>query len=321
MTPRMFRLFCEEIEKVAAPMGGLVRAARWLSDSPSRTALITGAAGAAHGAYRERQEGGSGVGGALRGGAQGAALGGAAAGVGRAYRDTRLLNPTLGAGQAITATAQRMGQGVKRFGQRQWHGLTGAYATQPGEIGLRSGATAKQKIHLERLRLEDRLRGASPEQRLRLHEKSMGRRGALREEGQRGDRALAAGVTSLPGIARGIVTQPKATARALWQEAGGGSPLGAALMFGVPTALAAPDLLRGDESATGGRTKTQKVLGLGATLATGAAIGGLPIIPQTLAGVGLDTVGQRLVGGQRSSPLARAQGGQPYQEALPPAQG
>jgi len=296
MTPEMLRGMRFEIEKIAAPLGLLARGARAFTESPMRTAIATGGVGAAHGAYKSHQEGGSALGGAIRGGAQGAALGGGAAMAGRAYRDTRLLNPGMGAGKAVWGTVQRMGQGVKHFGQRQLHGATGAYADRAGEIGMRSTAHSNKKIDLLKRRLDDQLKHTSGPKADALRQKFEGARDGLLREGAQGDAAIKAGITSIPGVAKGLVRDPRGTGKALWNATTGGSRAGMAMGVGLPLALSAPDLMRGDESAQGGRSMTQKLVGTGAMVGGGMLTAGLPIIPQMAAGMGIDAAANRLTG-------------------------
>jgi hypothetical protein len=290
----------EELEKWAAPMGLLRRAARFVTDSSGRGALVGAGVGAASGAVKAKAEGGDAgdaVRGAIVGGLGGAALGGVAGGAGRAYRDTRLLDPALTATSAIGATAKRMGQGVSNFGRRQLHGVTGAYSDRPGEIGLRSSGTAAKKVDLAERRLQDRLVGSrSPQQSLDLHKKFQQEKKHLLEEGQRGDSYLKAGITSLPGLAKGLATAPKKTVKALWNEATSGSRLGVAASTGLPLALAAPGLAAGDESAQGGLSVRQKMTRLGTGLAGGLLTGGLPIVPQMATGLAIDLAGDRAAG-------------------------
>ena len=160
MTPESMRFMRFEIEKSAAPLSQLAaRAGRALSKSPARTAVMGAGVGAAHGAATaDTSRGESRLGKALGGAVKGGIVGGAVGGAGRAYRDTRLLNPGMSGGKAVGATVKRMGGGIKRFGQRQWHGLTGAHAKDPGKIGLRSTATAEKKKTLARLRHADELK-------------------------------------------------------------------------------------------------------------------------------------------------------------------
>lgn len=145
----------------------------------------------------------------------------------------------------------RMGGAVKRFGQRQIHGFTGAYGSRAAEIGL------------------------NPEH-------------------------VSQGITSLPGLAKGMVTQPKKTLAAVRKNALSG-PWSLAAGVGLPVALSAPDIARGDESASGGRSLRRKLVGLGGGVASGALTAGVPIIPQMVGSGAMESVADHLLGGPRRS--------------------
>ncbi len=199
----------------------------------------------------------------------------------------------------------RMGSGAKRFLQRQRHGFTGAYANEPGRIGLRSSARAAEKTDLLKRRLQDELSvprsAASKKKLLAKHREKLEE---LAQEGRMGDEALRAGITSIPGIAKGMVRNPKATSKAMWKDVTGGGGLGGtAMAVGLPLAITAPELARGDESDKGGKTLRQKLMETGALTAGGIATAGLPILPMMAAGAGMDTAGvslaKRLGGNKR----------------------
>jgi len=265
---------------------------RSIAESPTRTALLGAGVGAAHG-YATRGEGESGSSAALRGGLRGAAIGGGAGLLGRRYQDTRLLDPSLSGGQAIGATAKSIGRSVKNFGARQLHGLTGAYADRAGDIGLRSSATAEKEIDLLRRRAASKTMTPAAASSLEAQIAS------ARSAGQHGDAALAAGITSVPGVARGLTTAPGRTLRAMGSEIMSGGRTGAMLGVGLPVAMSVPDLARGDESATGGRSMRQKLVGLGSGVTAGALTSGLPVIPQIASSMAFEHGANRLLGGRR----------------------
>lgn len=288
-------------ESSALPL--LTRAARWASDSPLRGAMLGAGVGAAHG-YANRQEGQSGLAAAAGGGLRGAALGAGAGGLARHYRDVRLLNPALGGGQAVGETMKSMGRGLKNFGKRQLHGMTGAYSNQAAEIGMRGTATSEKKIDLLRRRLMDKMQHGeiTPTRGLTgaldSHISSVRN---LRETGVAGDAAAKAGLTNIPGLARGLVRDPKATLKAVGREAMLGGPQAMALGVGLPLALSAPDIARGDESATGGKSLRQKFVGMGSGMAAGTLTAGMPIIPQIMAQSGIER-GLSVFGGRKVPP-------------------
>jgi hypothetical protein len=298
--------FRDEIEKSAAMPASLVRAGRFLSESPGRTALIGAGVGALGGAATADE--GDRLHGALRGALGGAAVGGAVGGAGRAYRDTHLLSKQpLSTGEAVVGTVKRLGEGAVRFGKRQIHGLTGAYA-DPAQTGIRSSVEAARRSELVEKRLADRLKDvADPAHAQKLREGAQKELHGLKEWGQQGDAALKAGVTSIPGVARGLATKGKRveTLKALGHEMTGGGGLmsvGGALGVGLPAATGVADLARGDESAQGGRTIRQKAVGLGTNLGVGALTAGMPFGAQLVASSAADAVGQRLARGRAPVP-------------------
>lgn len=111
--------------------------------------------------------------------------------------------------------------------------------------------------------------------------------------------SVRAGITNLPGIAKGLVRQPKETLKAVGREALSGGRTGLALGVGVPVALAAPDLAHGDESAQGGRSLRQKVVNLGSGIVGGTLTAGVPVVPQLIGSTGIDVVSNRVLGGRR----------------------
>ena len=305
MTPDTLRSMRLELEKRAAVYKGLARrAARAFTRSPMASTVATGTAGAAvggaRGAIAERQQGGSGiiggVAGAAQGGILGAAAGGATSGLGRSYRDAKLLNPALSRSGAVGAALARGGKKVTDFGKRQVHGFTGSHRNRPGEIGLRSRATAEKKITLAELRAKDELKHVSdPKKRKKIQETLKSRASRLREVGAQGQESLEAGATSLPGLARGFRDDPKRLGKALMHETTGGSKAGTALALGAPVAMMGPSLAKGDESATGGRSLKQKLVETGTMIGGGVLTGGLPIVPMVAGGVAIDAAGQALL--------------------------
>lgn len=302
-----YDVFYEEVTKSATAARALTRAARWLTESPGRTALVGAGVGAAQGALTHGDEGVGAA--ALKGGLRGAAVGGAAGGLGRAYRDTRLLNPALSPGAAVGETAKRIGQGIKDFGKRQIHGFTGAYADQAGEIGMRSRAAASKKIDLLRKRQADL--AAHGELTDKAKKKLVEEAKSLREWGAGGDAALKAGITNIPGIVKGMATRPFSTMKAMGKDmVGGGGALGTSVALGLPLAIAAPDLARGDESAQGGRSMRQKLVGVGSGLVGGALTAGVPVLPQLVGGVAVDAAASKALGGKKRLAKASREAGQ-----------
>lgn len=109
--------------------------------------------------------------------------------------------------------------------------------------------------------------------------------------------AVRAGITSLPGLARGVATKPRETLKAVGREAlSGGATVGLGMGVGVPVAFAAPGLLRGDESSKGGLSVRQKAVNLGTDIAGGALTAGVPIIPGAVGGLALQSLAEHTIG-------------------------
>lgn len=270
---------------------------RFSTGGALRGGLVGSGAGAALGAGSALAQGedlGTAARRGIAGGVAGGALGAAGGAAGRAVRDTKLLDPSLSSGQAVAETAKRVGGHIKNFGRRQLHGFTGA--GDPRSMGFRSGELAAKKQHVERLRYLDDVKHEGPSfKRFVSHKERMK---DLAEEGARGDRAIEAGVTSIPGVVKGLAKNPKGTAKALWEETTGGSRLGAIGATAVPVAMTLPELAQGDESERGGLSRKQKLMRLGVGVGSGIATGGLPIIPALAADTLVDRAAHRALAGK-----------------------
>lgn len=117
-----------------------------------------------------------------------------------------------------------------------------------------------------------------------------------------------AGITNLPGLARGLSQRPKETLKAVGREALSGGKAGLAFGVGVPVALSVPDLAHGDESAYGGRTMRQKVVNLGSGIVGGTLTAGVPFVPQLVGSTGIDVVSGRLLAGKKRTRLQTEEG-------------
>lgn len=282
-------------EKIAALPAVARTAARWLTNSAGRGAAVGAGLGAAHGAATSQEPGVGRLRGAIHGAVRGGLLGGAAAGTGRAFRDVRLLNPSMGAGQAAAATVRGGAETVKNFGKRQVHGLTGAY--DPSAIGMNSSAGRFREQQLVFARRRDAL--AHGEKAI-THRQALEQSAGLSDEGLRGDANIRAGITSVPGLARGLARNPKATMGAVRDEVLSGGRMAKALVA-LPVAQGALDISRGDESATGGKTVRQKVVSAGVNTIGGAAVSALPVLPQIATMAGLDVAAHKALGGRRTT--------------------
>jgi hypothetical protein len=247
-----------------------------------------------------------------------------------------LRNPQLrGAGEVATATGKHIGQEASNFAQRQFHGLTG-YGGKDlkylDRIGIAGEHSAAEKAKVLGLHAEDKLRhhartvagmndpyaqahGIVEHSRL---QKSVGDELVsnvknVHEEGALGQRFQNLGMTSMPGSVKAVVTNPRESSKLIWdQMRGGGGGLsgpggsrvgamaGIGLGVGLPVAFAAHDISKGDESATGGRNIKQKILNAGVNTGVGLATGGVGILPQMVAGMGIDKatdwVGRKFLG-------------------------
>lgn len=271
--------------------------ARFMTQSPLRGAAIGAGVGAGTAALQHNEDGSRKS--LLRGAVRGAALGGAAAGLGRAYRDTRLLDPSASALGAMGQTVKRLGTDVANFGRRQVHGFTGHY--NPEAIGMHGVAHSERKVDLLKRRLADDVKHA-PQRAAELEKDFEAQAASTRAAGAQAQRLRDAGLSTIPGTAKALwnrSTRGEAL-RAMGStiSAGGGAG-GAAMTVGIPLALQAPSLMRGDESAQGGPTLKRKLLSLGGSIAAGSMVAGLPVIPQLVAGTALDAGVQRLANPKR----------------------
>lgn len=260
-----------------------IAAARFLSADPMRTAVMGAGVGAVAGGLRRPAEGQSRLRNAAIGGLGGAAVGAVGGGLGRAYRDTRLLTPGLSGAAAIPATARRLGGEVKNFGKRQIHGLTGKY--DPDAIGMAGNVQAGRKTDLIRKRMDDELAHAPAARHARIKELHEAEIASELQAGRSSQELMDAGVTNLRGMGKALMTPGKRgpAFRAMGRAMING-PGGAAMSLGVPALALGPSLMRGDESATGGPTTGKKLRDAALMVGSGAAFGGLPLIPQMLAG-------------------------------------
>lgn len=307
MNSNIFSAFCDEVEKQAAP-SSLERAVHFLRQSPMRTAAIGAGAGALTGAAANPEDR---WGGAMRGATVGGAIGGAGAGVARAARDTQLLaGRPLSALETATGTARRLGEGTAAFFRRQAHGLTGAYA-DPMKTRIRSSAEAARQQKVLDARLKDDLRMArTPEQAEAIKQRAVAAAESLKLWGEAGDRALKAGITSVPGLAKGLTGKNrKETLATLKEEVMGGrgasagsKALALGLGVGLPVVGGVSDIARGDESAVGGRTVGQKAVNLATNVGLGTLTMGMPFGAQMITGMGVDALGQRLTAPRRPVP-------------------
>lgn len=285
------------------PPNAGARLFRTLASSANRGALTGAALGGASGLVAAPQEGDTRLHQAMRRAVIGGAAGGLAGAAGRASIDYRLLHPEAGIAQTAGGVARLTGKAVQNFGKRQVHGLTGAHGDAPHLIGLDSSQTAGKRLHLADLRAADKMRLAPAGEHAKIRSELVRKKQDIARIGIEGDQKLRAGLTNLPGIARGLANAPVDTGKAMWHAATGGGAEAKALALGLPTAAALPSLMRGDESAEGGPSMGHKVRALGANVAGGIATAGLPILPQVGSGLAID-----IASAHRRKPVLAADG-------------
>lgn len=222
----------------------------------------------------------------------------------------------LGVGQVAT----RAGRGqVKRFGQRQLHGLTGYVPRTAQQKAMGVGITGKGLTRAQRVQalknmgmdigeaVPDRamaIRKAMSEQaftkllpsstRKRLAGLEVSAREAQRQAAERG-------LTSLPGVAKGMLRDPLGTLRTGIMAQG---PMGIALGAGG-TAMAVPGMIKGkgygeEYSREGGAGRF-----VGENLGY-AALGATPVLPMMLGGALVGKAGELIHKGVKRDDKNRA---------------
>lgn len=163
-----------------------------------------------------------------------------------------------------------VGQGLKRFGQRQLHSVSGYVPKGETIESIGAGAADARKA------LKNATGGAEKERA----------RAALKAEVD----AQNKGLTNIPGFAKSLVKDPKGTiGTALRQQWDGVSPLGKALTVGLPAAGLASDALSDDD----GHKKERIGAGIAST-AAGLVTGSMPFVGSMAAGMGAGYLGGRI---------------------------
>ncbi len=197
---------------------------------------------------------------------------------------------------------------VKRFGQRQAHGLTGwtpkGFMNREGIREMRAGAydTAERLSAAERAiapgpgkyrpGLVDRALGRKPEA---VQAKKMQSAKAELDEARKAHEASQAaedmGLTSLPGYAKALMNDPmKALKTGVGEQWHSMGPAGRALMVGIPAAGMASEAARPSEPGEAGRFARA-----GARAGELAyAMGPLPVAGQLVAGLGVSSLGKQV---------------------------
>ena len=283
-------------------------------------ALVGAGTGAALNVAREATSGKEDknyLGALAHGAALGAATGAAAGHVGRTARDLKLgitarqganvgknLSGTALAGQ----TAREIGHQAKQFGQRQLYGFTGK--GDPGKIGLQGKAWGAQKAKVLETRhaddlLKARSAGKPADQIAKMQTAHKKQLADVAESAASGQKRIDTGIDNIPGLVKGL--GKKETRGKTWgalKEHGIGASTGAKMMsIGIPVGMTALDLSKGDESAQGGRTIGQKLVGGAVDLGTGIATGGMGALPSMAAFTAASSATDKLMGVKKPKPV------------------
>ena len=278
VTPQTMVAFLLELEKMAfVPTAQLTRGGLALG-----AGLTGGAIGGMYQGgkeYRQAREQGQGrvqaLGAGLKGGLKGGTVGGAA-------------------GAGLAAVAPGMGGKVRDFGGQMLHMWTGAGGKKGMEaFGGGAASTLAQK-NLAKETLEAAHAGTAKDPRMLggFRDRVMGRAPidkagilSLAEKEHAGavkghaamERAQELGLTSLPGAAKAIVTNPLAAAKGAYGAmVHGASPAQQVAAVGIPGALAAYGALRKPQE---GETRMGNVAGS----VLGAIPAALPMMPTSIA--------------------------------------
>lgn len=214
-------------------------------------AALGAAAGGVRGYQKAREEGYSGLRGALGGAASGAALGGAG-------------GAALGAGvgglggrkvQGFVHGLTRQGVekpgvvgGIARFGQRQVHGLTGALPSGPHASASKALESIGGGVAPLRRQLSDLGQKELTPNVLRQME-------TLRGGIAAGEKATNMGMTSVPGFFKAMATRPGEALRtaAEYQWKSNPTMAGKAMALGMPASFVAGEALRPSEEGEASR--------------------------------------------------------------------
>lgn len=290
---------------------GASRAASRVAQGGARSGAITGAAGGA--ALNVGREALSGkedknyLGAALHGAALGGAAGGALGHAGRTAKDLQLgfsgragaqVGKNLQGAQLAKETAKELGHQAKQFGQQQIHGFTGGGKGRAGEIGLKGKEWGARQTELLKARQAQELAGATPAAAAKIKGGYAKKLKTVAEDAATGQSKIDTGVDNLAGVAKGLWNKgTRGKTLGAIKEHGIGASTGAKLMsVGIPGALTAADLAKGDESAQGGRSIGQKLVGGAVDMGTGVLTGGMGMLPSMAAYTAASTVADKAMG-------------------------
>lgn len=314
----VFAAFADELEKVAlTPVGGVLQnlARRSLSAGSMASLGAVGVggvgavAGGVQGGLEAQRKGESALSGAIHGAGRGAALGSslgaAAGGIGGFAAGRR------GADLAKVLARRRDAiGGISRFGQRQLHSVTGAvpegFANDVRairSIGAGGRATERSLRDAQKHLRKAKLTSAPPSKVQKLEKRLELAQSAKMHAGK----ADAAGMTSIPGMARTLIQDPRkfvhgvghATAQQ-WKETPGAAK---ALAYGMPAAYVVGEAAKKQEEGDRGRaSRTLAALGDAAPFMLP-----MPILGSTVLSGGLRAAGGAVGSLRRKKPALPAE--------------
>jgi hypothetical protein len=216
-------------------------------------------AGGLRGYQQARNEGYSGLRGALGGAATGAALGGAggaALGAGVGGLGGRNVQGFVRGLARPGAEKPGVVGGIARFGQRQVHGLTGAlpsgpYASTSKALESIGGGVAPLRRQVADLNKQILTRGGTTADKLKL----LHQRKTLEQGLAAGEKATNMGMTSVPGFFKAMATRPGEALRAAGEYQWKSNPtvMGKAMALGMPASFVASEALRPSQEGEASR--------------------------------------------------------------------
>lgn len=287
MTPDELRSMRRELVKTAN-VGRLMM--RYTRPLVARAGAIPGAVvgaglGAGTGVAGEALSGGNNYGGAaLRGAAIGGLAGGVSGGTIAKAKDINILTGKRGL-ELAKEMGSRTRQRLSQFGKAQVHGLTGwkPKGGGPEALGLANRNRGRDQARIALARGKERIEGVTDAKKLqKLRASSIGATREALRRGEMGEEVYQAGLTSIPGVVKGLVRDPKKTLGTAYRAAKAQGLKGA---IGIPAALGAAEIAGGTEATEVGGGFVGDVAGMGLA-------GAMPILPQTVAWSALSSAGR-----------------------------
>jgi hypothetical protein len=291
--------FDDELEKVGAPIGGVLQRLGQRALSGGSAAALAGTAGAGlgglaggvRGYQQAKEQGGSGLAGALTGGVRGMALGGGLGAVGGGVGG--MLAGKHGI-QAASQMAKRTGPlgAISRFGQRQVHSLTGAL---PG--GFKSRSAAIRSIGAGGADIQKQLGETGKSLRTAKgpdRKKLTAQRESLRKAEQHARTSEELGMTTIPGFFRTMASRDagKGLKASLGQQWHGSPSVGGKFVtVGLPAGFVAAEAAR--PSTEGGPGRVSRTAKSFADIAP-HTLTAMPMAGATALGIGLSAGGKAI---------------------------